>query len=315
MCDATLTTRGGPTIEEAIACIPAWKQATSVRITPLTGGITNANYRVDVDGDPFVVRIWAARAALLGIDRMREYRCAVTASRCGVAPDVVHFLPDQGITVTRFVSGRSLEPGTAVPAGALARVVRSMRRYHDGPAFDGAFSPFETLEDYLRVARRHGAPLPDDMDELYAQIRDVEAAVQTGCPTPRPCHNDLWGPNVIDDGTEVRIVDWEYAGMGDVCFDLANFAMNHSTTDAHDHALLEAYFGEVRPGTVARLKLLKIVAELRDAMWYLVALNVSNATTGFVQRAGIHFEKCRNALAHPWVPVWLDQAVHGETTC
>ena len=300
--------RGGPTIDEAIACIPSWRQATSVRVAPLAGGITNSNYRVDVDGHPFVLRIWAAEAALLGIDRMREHRCAVTASRCGVAPEVVHFLPDVGITVTRFVSGRSLPPGTAVSPDTLARVVRSMRRYHDGPAFDGTFSPFDTLEGYLRTARRRRAPLPDTIDELYAQVRDIEAAVQTGRASPRPCHNDLWGPNLIDDGTEVRIVDWEYAGMGDVCFDLANFAMNHSTADAHDHALLETYFGGVPPHMAARLKLLKIVAELRDAMWYLVALSVSIETAGFVQRAGIHFERCRNALADPRVPGWLDQA-------
>ena len=299
------------TVEEAIGRIPSWGNASSVAISPLPGGITNFNYRVDVGGEAFHLRIWAAEAALLGIDRMREHRCAVTASRCGVAPDVVHFLPDAGITVTRFVPGRSLQPGVAPPADALARVVRSMRRYHDGPAFEGAFSPFDTLDSYLRTARRHAAPLPADVDELYAHIRDFEAAVHTGRATPRPCHNDLWGPNIIDDGTEVRIVDWEYAGMGDVCFDLANFAMNHSTTDAHDDALLKAYCGEVRAEAVARLKLLKIVAELRDAMWYLVALNVSHDTAGFVHRAGTHFRRCRQALADPRVPGWLDRAARG----
>jgi thiamine kinase-like enzyme len=296
------------TVEEAIRRVPSWGNASSVVISPLPGGLTNFNYRVDVDGEAYHLRIWAERTGLLGIDRMREHRCAVTASRCGVAPEVVHFLPHAGITVTRFVSGRSLPPGTAVSPDVLARVVRSMRRYHNGPAFEGTFSPFDTLEGYLRTARRLGAPLPDNIDGIYAQVRDIEAAVQTGRASPRPCHNDLWGPNVIDDGTEVRIVDWEYAGMGDVCFDLANFAMNHSTADAHDHALLEAYFGGVPSHMAARLKLLKIVAELRDAMWYLVALSVSIDTTGFVQRAGIHFERCRNALADPRVPGWLDQA-------
>lgn len=299
--------RSAVTIDEAIARIPGWAQATSLRVTPLTGGITNANYRVDVDGRPFVLRIWAAGAELLGIDRMREYRCAVTASRCGVGPEVVHFLPDAGITVTRFITGRSLEPGVALPSDTLARVVRAMRRYHNGPPFDGVSSPFETLEAYLRTARRHRAALPPDIDEIYGLIRDFAAAVQTGTAPSRPCHNDLWGPNVIDDGRDVHIVDWEYAGMGDTCFDLANLAMNHSETDADDHALLAAYDGEVRPERLARLKLLKIVAELRDAMWYFVALNISTDTTGFIERAGIHLRRSREAIADPRVPGWLDR--------
>jgi len=296
------------TIDEAIARIPSWTRAASVRIAPLTGGITNLNYRVDVDGQPFVVRIWAAQAEMLGIDRMREHRCAVTASRCGVAPEVVLFLPDAGVTVTRFIPGRSLQQGVSLPPDTLARVVHAMRQYHNGPSFDGHSSPFETLEGYLRTARRHLAPLPPDIDEVYALVREFAAAVQTGRAVPQPCHNDLWGPNVIDDGTAVRIVDWEYAGMGDVCFDLANLAMNHSTGDADDHALLAAYFGEVPPDRLARLKLLKIVAELRDAMWYFVALNVSTDTTGFIERAGVHLERCRAAIADPRVAGWLDSA-------
>ena len=134
------------TVEEAIGRIPSWGNASSVAISPLPGGITNFNYRVDVGGEAFHLRIWAAEAALLGIDRMREHRCAVTASRCGVAPEVVHFLPDAGITVTRFVPGRPLQPGIAPAADALARVVRSMRRYHDGLNFGTTRRPHTLVE-------------------------------------------------------------------------------------------------------------------------------------------------------------------------
>ena len=46
----------------------------------------------------------------------------------------------------------------------------------------------------------------------------------------RPCHNDLLNANFIDDGARIRIVDWEYAGMGDPFFDLGNFSINHELT-------------------------------------------------------------------------------------
>ena len=300
------------TIEQAIALIPLWSKASSVTVAPLAGGITNRNYRVDVDGDLFVVRICAAGAELLGIDRQREYRCAVAASRTGVAPEVVYFLPDDGIMVTRFVAGRALSALKPTPPDVVERVIRSIRRCHAGPSFEGSFSPFETIEQYLRVAGRAGTPLPADIDVIRPRIHEIEVALRGGQASTRPCHNDLWGPNLIDDGTQVRIVDWEYAGMGDACFDLANFAAYHSATERDDEAILRAYYGAVADDAAARLRLLKIVAELREATWYLAAgITISDQTSGFSGSAQIHFDRCRRALADPCLPAWIDQARRG----
>jgi thiamine kinase-like enzyme len=296
------------TIDEAIARIPGWEEASSVRVAALPGGITNDNYRVEIDGEAFVLRICARGAGLLGIDRNREYRCTVAASRTGVAPEVVHFLPEQGIMVTRFVAGRSLSPGEIAGPEVTARVVQAMHRYHAGPAFEGSFSAHATVARYLRTARRRRAPLPDDVDGLRSQVFTVAAALRAGETIVRPCHNDLWGPNLIDDGCRVRIVDWEYAGMGDVYFDLANFAMHHTASESGDEALLRHYFGEATDRGFARLQLVKLVAELREALWYLVALSVRGYVSDFVERARTHFDRCREGLGNPQLAAWLELA-------
>jgi thiamine kinase-like enzyme len=293
------------TVEEAIACIPSWTKATAVAISPLPGGITNFNYRVEVDGEAFHVRIWAGHTESLGIDRHREYQCAMAASRTGVAPEVVHFLPDVGVMVTRFVSGRAMAPGDVVDPETAQRVVRSMRRYHEGPAFAETYSPFEAVAAYLRAVRHSGGQLPDDIDEIDARVREIDRALRRGSAITRPCHNDLWGPNLIDDGQQIRIVDWEYAGTGDIVFDLANFAIYHMASDAQNEMLLRTYFGKVSERKFARLKLLKIIAQYREALWYLVALKVSADPTGFVDQAQAHFARCRQALADRRVQSWL----------
>ncbi|MGQ0571351.1 MAG: phosphotransferase, partial [Armatimonadota bacterium] len=236
------------------------------------------------------------------------------ASLTGAAPEVVHFLPDEGVMITRFVAGRSLRPGEAAPPEVMERVVRSIRCYHEGLAFEGSFSPFWTIEDYLGVARRFDAPLPEDIDAMHARLREIEAALQRGRTIVRPCHNDLWGANLIDDGSRVCVVDWEYAGMGDVCFDLANFAIYHSASDSQDEALLRAYFGEVSSATLARVKLLKIVAELREALWYLAAITVSSDASGFVRLAQTHFDRYRKTQDDARLAAWLDQVARGDTS-
>jgi len=298
-------------IQQAIAHIPSWRGAPSPAVSPLGGGITNFNYRVDIGAEAFVVRIWAKDAGLLGIDRHREHRCTLAAGQTGVGPEVVHFLPDVGILVTRFIGGRCLSAGEQAGPEIMERVVRSMHRYHAGPSFDGSYSPFRTVEEYLRVARGCGTLLPNDIDALLARMLEIETALQRGRARIRPCHNDLWGPNLIDDGNQVRIVDWEYAGMGDVHFDLANFAIYHSTSNDDDRALLRLYFGEALDSAFARLRLMKIIAQLREAMWYVAAINLSSAQPDFPTLASTHFDRCRHALRDARLPSWLDQAARG----
>jgi thiamine kinase-like enzyme len=290
------------TIQEAVACIPSWRRASSLTVAPLAGGLTNHTFRVDVDAESFAVRIWTPGSERLGIDRQREHRCMLAASRAGIAPDVIAFLPDVGITVTRFVAGVGLAPGERAGPAVVKRVVRSIRRCHDGPAFEGTCRPARTLARYRRVAQGQGVPLPEDLDDLYGLLPAIEQAL--GRRPLRPCHHDLWGPNLIDDGRQVWIVDWEYAGMGDVYFDLANFAMHHAPGEGRE-AVLRAYFGEVSAAALARLTLMEIIAELREAMWYEVALTLPTAMPDFADRAAAHFDRCRRIAGDGRLPAWL----------
>lgn len=286
--------------------MPLWRQASRLSVTPLRGGITNLNYRVDVEGRAYVLRIGLEGAELLGIDRRREVQCMVAAGRAGVAPEVVYAQPREGLLVTRFVAGRALVPDRAVRGEVRMRIVRAMRRYHGGLPFAGRFSPSRTLERYLAAARGGRASFPRDADRLFERVSSIAAILRRNRSAPRPCHNDLWGRNLIDDGRRVHIVDWEYAGMGDLFFDLANFAIYHCPTDAADAALLSAYFGRARPASLARLKLMKIVAELREALWYMVSLRLPAGRRTSVALAAAHFRRCRRALSHPRLPDWLD---------
>jgi len=115
----------------------------------------------------------------------------------------------------------------------------------------------------------------------------------------RPCHNDLLNANFIDDGTRIRIVDWEYAGMGDPFFDLGNFSINHELTPDEDAILLAAYDDDVRPARLARLTLMRTVSDFREAMWGVLQQGISSLDVDFVAYAGEHFERLLAGAAAP----------------
>jgi thiamine kinase-like enzyme len=293
------------TIDGVLARL-GWRAREDVRVEPLAGGITNLNYRVSVGTEAFVVRIPGRDSETLGIDRRREHACSALAHRAGVGPEVVAFLEPEAVLVTRFVPGRPLGVDDMRHPTMLDRVAAVLRRYHDGAAFPGVFSPFQTVREYLAVATTRGAALPAGFDRLLAQADRLEAAL--GAPVLRSCHNDLLLANFLDDGERLWIIDWEYAAMGDVFFDLGNFAVHHQLGDEDERRLLERYCGEATAGAVARLKLMRIISDLREAMWAVVQTTISTLEYDFAAYGGKHFTRYAGQLRDPRLPRWLEDA-------
>lgn len=284
-----------------------WRSRPDLTVEPLGGGITNLNYRVRAGGQEVVVRIPGRDSERLGIDRRREYACSVAAHACDVAPEVVAFFEDTGVLVTRFVAGREPADGEMQQPSMLRRVAGVVRRYHEGPAFPGTFSAFQTVRDYAAWSAPRGAPLPERFGWMRAQADRVEDAL--GAPAlPRPCHNDLLRANFIANGDRLWIIDWEYAAMGDPYFDLGNFAVHHQLSDDEEAVLLEAYFGCVTPNAVARLKLMKAISDLREAMWAMVQVTVSHLDYDFVAYGTRHFDRFVAQLGDPRFASWLAAA-------
>jgi len=124
-----------------------------------------------------------------------------------------------------------------------------------------------------------------------AVSRRIELALLTSPVELRPCHNDLLNANFIDDGRRIRIVDWEYAGLGDPFFDLGNFSVNNGLGPEEDAVLLTAYEGGVRPARAARLYLMRIASDFREAMWGVLQGSISTLDVDFAAYTAEHFER------------------------
>jgi thiamine kinase-like enzyme len=272
--------------------IPLISAARSLEIEELTGGITNKNFKITVGGECFVLRLGGNETQFLGIDRRTEYECSRLASQIGIAPEPVAFLEPEGYILARFISGRGIPVEEIGAPGTIQRVVGSMRSYHALDYFPGSFSPFRVVEEYAQTARTFNVRLPDKMDWYLEKSGEIERVLYAREPLqPRPCHNDLLNGNFIDDGTRIRILDWEYAGMGDIFFDLGNFAVQHEFNDEQDEILMRAYFGIPTDSQRARQKLMKIMSDLREAMWAQVQKGVSKLDFDYAGYGHKYFDR------------------------
>jgi len=293
-------------IEDILGKIPEWDTAGAV-VSPLVGGITNQNYRVDIGGETFVLRVGGKGTHLLGIDRVRESICTAIAAQVGVGAEVLHFLAGEDVLVTRFIVGIGITPEMAAQDETLRRIVDSMRRYHAGPAFPGTFSPFETVRNYHTLALTYGVSFPDTLPQVFELMARIEQALaKSGTAYTKPCHNDLLASNFIDDGHTIRILDWEYAGMGDIFFDLGNFAVNQSLNEEQCELLLRYYFGEVRSAELAHLHLMRLGSDLRESFWGFLQMGISELDFDYREYAHHHLNRfLRNVETSPFEQ-WLE---------
>jgi thiamine kinase-like enzyme len=309
--DSTARSTADPILEAVVEAMPGWTAAHRLRVRPIEGGITNRNFRVDVDGRSYVVRVAGTGTELLGIDREAERTAAEAAAAVGIGPEVVAHLPRLGSMVTRFLDGSAVPVEAMRESRILRLVVRSLLAFHEGPAIRGAFSPFRVVERYRATAMDRGVSIPVVVDTLRARAQEIEGALARFAPCP--CHNDLLNANFILVDDRMYIVDYEYAGMGDPVFDLANFAVNHGFDDVDDARLVEAYFGEANPQRIGRLKLMRIMSDFREGMWGVVQQGLSTLDFDYVAYAERHLERAHRSAADPRIRSWMKAAAHGAS--
>ena len=280
---------------------------------PLDGGITNRNYRARLGGREYVIRVPGKDTSLLGIDRGAEYEANDAAAAVGVAAPVAAMLDRPQAIVTEFIEGRGMDSAELRDPQAIAGVAAALRRMHgSGVRLRSTFDSFRIVELYERTARDRGAAVPGAYGPAHATAARIEAAVSGEEHDPVPCHNDLLAANFIWDGERVRIVDWEYAGMGDRWFDLANFAVNNDLDDRAREALLGAYF-DAPPDRerTATLLLFTYMSDFREAMWGVVQATVSELEFDFAGYARKHFERMSRTAATAEFEAALEEVADG----
>jgi aminoglycoside phosphotransferase (APT) family kinase protein len=293
----------------ALAALEPQIGAAETEPVPLDGGITNRNFRLTAGGRDVVVRLPGKDTGLLGIDRAAERDATAAAAAAGVGPEVVAYRASPPCLVTAFIPGRPVTAAGLREPAALAGVAAALRAVHGGAALPSRFDALAIVEDYRATALARGARIPPVLDDVIGGARAIRAALDGPEHAPVPCHNDLLTANLLDDGERVRIVDWEYAGMGDRFFDLGNLSVNNGFAEPDDERLLAAYFGEpATPRRFAALRLMRILSDLREGMWGVVQTAISTLDFDFAGYADEHLERVAAGLADPCFDTWLRDA-------
>ena len=279
-------------IEEISELVPELRGARSV--SELAGGLTNANYKVEANGQAYVVRMSAKDAGLLAIDRQNEYENTVAAAEAGVGAAVIAYLPERGVLVLEFIEGQTQTAEDLRRGDRLDWVAAACRRLHGAKRFRDDFDMFQIQPRYLRLVQERGFRLPERYLEFEPQVRRIEEAMAVRDEGTVPCNNDLLAENFIDVGDGFRLIDYEYSGNNDACFELGNVWSESNLSLEQLDELVSHYYGRPLANKVARARLWGLMSKYGWTLWASIQDGVSDIDFDFW---GWGMEKYERAVA------------------
>ena len=291
-------------IEEVVSNIVDWA-GKEVSITTLSGGLTNTNYKVIVDGKSYFVRVPGASTELLAIDRNNEYHNSKAASEAGVAPKILFHLSEFNVMVIEFLNGKTMSKDSLNEKGMPTRMAQAIKRLHSGPRFLLDFNMFRLTEYYLSLCRERDIKVPDGYNERMDTVKRIEQAMNIKPLPTVPCNNDLLAENYIDDGSQLWLIDYEYSGNNDPTFELGNTCQEMQFNDEQIAEVCLAYFGEVKQNMIARMKLNMIMSDVGWGLWAAIQTKISTIDFDFwgwaIERWGRAVEKMDSKEFEGWM--------------
>jgi len=295
------------TLFDLVPCLAG----TPRSITPLPGGLTNRNYKVTTPDGCFVARVWA-QGDLLAIDRDHEHHNSVAAAAAGVGAPVLAYQPAQRVLVLGYLDGRTLGNADVADPAMLPRIAAACRQLHAGPRFAGDFDMFEVQRRYLAVATGHGFKIPEGYAALAPQMQAAQRALAVRGEGTVPCNNDLLAANFIDDGEHIWLIDYEYSGNNDPCFELGNIAAECQLPPDGLAELVRHYYGRPLRNKIARAQLLGLAGKYGWTLWGAIQQASSPIQFDFWAWAMERFESAAAGLTSPRFAQLLQDAVSDD---
>ncbi len=309
--------KGNTTIESVIKQIDDWK-GKDVSFERWSDYLMwNFNYTVTVDGKRFFVRIPGEKSDLF-FDRDHVHAAGKAAQKAGAGPKVAYYLPDSGTQVDEWLEGYSrLQTDRWIfhhrfDDDFLFKSLDALKKLHNSKQkLPNKDTTFDTLRKLIGLMKEHKTFQPRELPYLANLIDRIEEAVGAdGGIDLKPCINNInerwsWDFFWNADTQDMKIVDYEWGSMNDVCSDLATLSTSAMLYDDHDQELVEYYFGELDPFQFARFKLFKLLVCMKGCFFMAILDKFRPVTFDWIRSYGWKAARLRCLLKDPRTENWI----------
>lgn len=294
-------------IEQAIVCFDAW-EGRKACYAPVSGGISNANWRVEVQGfaTAFFVKI-PGQGTEMFINRLTAHEASLKAAATGYGAPVVGFIPELGVEIFEFIEGwRASANQDFLQRDIRHNALRALKTFNDQTPLVQTKTVFDMLAEHQQQVRDLKGQFPCDHQWLHLQCHRARQALEAAGMDLVPCMNDtLAGNFMLNSKGDIRLVDFEYASNNDRYYELALWFGEMFFTPKVEMELLEDYFGHVNKEIFARVQINKYLADMKWSTWAIVQHNVAQIDFDFSKYGEWKQMRARSVLNHTDWEEWL----------
>ena len=293
-------------IEEVVELVSEW-HGKEVSIEPLSGGITNSNFKIVVNGSLFFVSIPGHNSLLLGVDWHNKFYNARMCGEAGLSPKVVQYFPLQKVLVLEFLPFARCSVESLQSPAVQRRLVHTVKALHSGAGFWQDFDMSGLIKFYMEIVKDQEFVLPAGFADYREQIWAMGEALAPYREKLTPCHNDLVPENILADGKRVFLLDFDYSGNNDPCFDLGSISAEAGYDDTQVGELAEAYYGLASEQIIARIHLHSILGDIGWSLWSAIQAEISEIDFDFKEYGLTRWNRALGRMGSSEFDRWLQK--------
>ena len=294
-------------LEAAAAQVPQWR-GRSGSYVPVVGGLLNSNWRIALDNEPrrFFIKLPGAGSEKF-IDRGASHVAAENAYDMGVGPEPVYFDPASGVEAFEFLEGyRACTNADFCEEEIQLSVIELYRTFNAGKPLPLTKTVFDMIDEHFAQAHELGSHLPSDFGWLERNYEDARAAMMASGLDVVPCFNDpMPGNYLIKQDAPMKLVDCEFASNNERAYELGVFLGEMFFPEDRSLELIEQYYGNARPSTVARVNVARALADIKWASWAVVNRKLSDWSFDYQKYGVWKYMRARSLIYDPRWESWL----------
>lgn len=260
------------------------------------GGLTNKNYRVKTNRGEFVIRLPGDGTEDM-INRKDEHICTVLANEIGVDGGLIYFDAETGTKISDYISNAvTMNSKVVRQENNMKSIAGSFKKLHSsGLKTDVRFNVFEKIEEYESVIKGYGGDyLWDDYYDKKREVYQLRDEVKQMNVELTLCHNDPLCENFVKGSDRMYLIDWEYAGMNDPMWDIADFIIEAKLSPDEEEVFCNYYFGGSIDNQMKRRILINKI--LLDFLWSLWGIQRTANGEDLLDYANERYERAKKNL-------------------
>ena len=283
--------------------IPEWN-GKSIKVNPINAGITNINFEVIVGEKSFFLSIPSSSSELLNIDYKNKYYNNKICGKINISPKVTHFIESENLLVTEFIKSKCSSLEIFQSSKEIEQLVKNIKLLHNANPFLRNFNMLSQISYYQNILKKDY--LPKKLFKYVNNIKSLKNKLYLPNHKLVPCHNDLLAENIINKNNQIFIIDFDYSGNNDPCFELGNLSVEMEYDDEQINKLVKSYYGEINENIISRVNLQGVVSDIGWSLWSYVQVKNSNLNFDYNAHAIYRLERAINKMESKEYELWIN---------